>query len=208
MRPRDLSEFVGQEHILGSGKLLRRAIETDRFMSLILYGPPGVGKTALAHLIAERSSAHFVALNAVTAGVADIRKVTHESAEERSQRGGRTLLFIDEIHRFTRVQQDALLPDVERGNITLIGASTQNPFFAIIPALSSRSQIFEFKPLDNEDLRTLILRALADKERGLGNLAVTLTPDALNHIIAKSNGDARRALNALELGVLSTRTGH
>jgi putative ATPase len=207
MRPRDLSEFVGQEHVLGSGKLLRRAIETDRFMSLILYGPPGVGKTALAHLIAERSSAHFVALNAVTAGVADIRKVTHESAEERSQRGGRTLLFIDEIHRFTRVQQDALLPDVERGNITLIGASTQNPFFAIIPALSSRSQIFEFKPLDNEDLRALILRALADKERGLGNLAVTLTPDALNHIVEKSNGDARRALNALELGVLSTAPG-
>lgn len=207
MRPCDLSEFVGQEHVLGPGKLLRRAIETDRFMSLILYGPPGVGKTALAHLIAERSSAHFVALNAVTAGVADIRKVTHESAEERSQRGGRTLLFIDEIHRFTRVQQDALLPDVERGNITLIGASTQNPFFAIIPALSSRSQIFEFKPLDNEDLRALILRALADKERGLGNLAVTLTPDALNHIISKSNGDARRALNALELGVLSTAPG-
>jgi len=207
MRPRDLSEFVGQEHVLGSGKLLRRAIETDRFMSLILYGPPGVGKTALAHLIAERSSAHFVALNAVTAGVADIRKVTHESAEARSQRGGRTLLFIDEIHRFTRVQQDALLPDVERGNITLIGASTQNPFFAIIPALSSRSQIFEFKPLDNEDLKALILRALADKERGLGNLSVTLTPDALDHIIAKSNGDARRALNALELGVLSTAPG-
>ena len=207
MRPRDLSEFVGQEHVLGSGKLLRRAIETDRFMSLILYGPPGVGKTALAHLIAERSSAHFVALNAVTAGVADIRKVTHESAEERSQRGGRTLLFIDEIHRFTRVQQDALLPDVERGNITLIGASTQNPFFAIIPALSSRSQIFEFKPLNNEDLKALILRALADKERGLGNLSVTLTPDALSHIIAKSNGDARRALNALELGVLSTAPG-
>jgi putative ATPase len=207
MRPRDLSEFVGQEHVLGAGKLLRRSIEADRFMSLILYGPPGVGKTALAHLIAERSSAHFVALNAVTAGVADIRKVKHESAEERSQRGRRTLLFIDEIHRFTRVQQDALLPDVERGNITLIGASTQNPFFAIIPALSSRSQIFEFKPINNEGLKSLILRALADKERGLGNLSVILTPEALDHIIAKSNGDARRALNALELGVLSTAPG-
>ncbi len=207
MRPRDLSEFVGQEHILGTGKLLRRAIETDRFMSLILYGPPGVGKTALAHLIAERSKTHFVSLNAVTAGVADIRKVTQEAALERSQGGKRTILFIDEIHRFTRVQQDALLPDVERGNITLIGASTQNPFFAIIPALSSRSQIFEFKPLRNEDIRRLILRALADKERGLGNLSVTLEPDALELIIAKSNGDARRALNALELGVLSTPPG-
>ncbi len=204
MRPRDLSEFVGQEHILAPGKLLRRAIETDRFMSLILYGPPGVGKTALAHLIAERSRAHFVPLNAVTAGVADIRKVTHEAAQERSQDKQRTILFIDEIHRFTRVQQDALLPDVEQGTITLIGASTQNPFFAIIPALSSRSQIFEFKPLKNDDLKALILRALSDKERGLGNLSVTLTPEALELIISKSNGDARRALNALELGSLST----
>jgi len=207
MRPHDLSEFVGQQHILGEGKLLRRAIETDRFMSLILFGPPGVGKTALAHLIAERSKAHFVSLNAVTAGVADIRKVTQEAELERGQSGKRTVLFIDEIHRFTRVQQDALLPDVERGNITLIGASTQNPFFAIIPALSSRSQIFEFKPLRNEDIRALIMRALSDKERGLGNLSVTLTPDALELIIAKSNGDARRSLNALELGVLSTPPG-
>lgn len=204
MRPRDLSEFAGQKHILGEGKLLRRAIEADRFMSLILYGPPGVGKTALAHLIAERSSAHFLSLNAVTAGVADIRKVTQEAALERSRSGKRTVLFIDEIHRFTRVQQDALLPDVERGNITLIGASTSNPFFAIIPALSSRSQIFEFKPLDNGDLKSLLLRALSDKERGLGKLLITLTPEALELIVAKSNGDARRALNALELGALST----
>ncbi|HEX9019729.1 MAG TPA: replication-associated recombination protein A [Nitrospirota bacterium] len=207
MRPRDLSEFVGQEHILGPGKLLRRAIETDRFMSLILYGPPGAGKTALAHLIAERSRAHFISRNAVTAGVADIRRVTQEAAQERAQSGKRTVLFIDEIHRFTRVQQDALLPDVEQGNITLIGASTQNPFFAIIPALSSRSQIFEFKPLTNGDITSLVLRALADKERGLGNLPVTLTPEALELIAAKSNGDARKALNALELGALSTAPG-
>ncbi len=207
MRPRDLSEFAGQEHILGPGKLLRRAIETDRFMSLILYGPPGVGKTALAHLIAERSRTHFISLNAVTAGVADIRKVAHEASLERSQSGKRTILFIDEIHRFTRVQQDALLPDVERGNITLIGASTSNPFFAIIPALSSRSQIFEFKPLKDEDIKILILRAVADKERGLGNLSVKLTPDALEFLVARSNGDARRALNALEIGVLSTAPG-
>jgi putative ATPase len=207
MRPRDLSEFVGQEHILGPGKLLRRAIEADRFMSLILYGPPGVGKTALAHLVAEKSRAHFVSLNAVTAGVADIRRVTLEAAGERSESGNRTILFIDEIHRFTRVQQDALLPDVERGNIILIGASTSNPFFAIIPALSSRSQIFEFKPLGAEDVRRLVLRALADKERGMGNLAVNLTPEALDFIIAKSGGDARRALNALEIGALSTPPG-
>jgi len=204
MRPRDLSEFVGQEHILGAGKLLRRAIETDRFMSLILYGPPGVGKTALAHLIAERSSACFASLNAVIAGVADIRKVTQEAAKERAQNNKRTILFIDEIHRFTRVQQDALLPDVEQGNITLIGASTSNPFFAIIPALSSRSQIFEFKPLTDEDLKALLLRALADKERGLGNLQVELTPEALEFIVSRSGGDARRSLNALEIGVHST----
>jgi len=207
MRPKDLSEFAGQEHILGPGKLLRRSIETDRFMSLILYGPPGAGKTALAHLIAEKSQAHFIALNAVTAGVADVRRVAQESEEERARNGRRTLLFIDEIHRFTRVQQDALLPDVERGAITLIGASTQNPFFAIIPALSSRSQIFEFKPLKDEDIRSILLRALADRERGFGALAVTLTDEAREFIIARSGGDARRALNALELGVLSTKPG-
>jgi putative ATPase len=207
MRPRDLSEFTGQEHILGPGKLLRRAIEADRLMSLILYGPPGAGKTALAHLIAERSRAHFVPLNAVTAGVADIRKVTQEAAYEHSRSDKRTILFIDEIHRFTRVQQDALLPDVERGVITLIGASTANPFFAIIPALSSRSQIFEFKPLKDEDIQAIITRALGDAERGLGKLSVNLTPEALGLLVARANGDARRALNALELGVLSTAPG-
>jgi putative ATPase len=207
MRPRDLSEFAGQSHILGQGKLLRRAIETDRFMSLILYGPPGTGKTALAHLIADRSRAGFVPLNAVTAGVADIRNVSHEAVLERSRNGKKTILFIDEIHRFTKVQQDALLPDVERGTITLIGASTSNPFFSIIPALSSRSQIFEFKPLQDEDLEMLILRALADKERGLGSINVQLTPEALAFIISRSGGDARRALNALEIGALSTSPG-
>ncbi|MFA5073484.1 MAG: replication-associated recombination protein A [Nitrospirota bacterium] len=203
MRPRDLSEFAGQEHILGPGKLLRRAIETDRFKSLILFGPPGVGKTALAHLIADRSKARFVELNAVTAGVADIRRVTQEAAALRNN-NGRTILFIDEIHRFTRVQQDALLPDVEQGTVTLIGASTQNPFFSIIPALSSRSQIFEFKPLGSDDISKLLLRALTDKERGLGNIPVTLIPEALDRIVTMAQGDARRALNALEIGVLST----
>jgi len=207
MRPRELSEYVGQLHVLGPGRLLRRAIETDRIMSLILYGPPGTGKTALAHLIAERSRARFVPLNAVTAGVADIRKVVQEAAIEREQGGGKTILFIDEIHRFTRVQQDALLPDVERGTIILIGASTQNPFFAIIPALSSRSQIFEFKPLRDDDIRALIERALADRERGLGGLNISLSPEALDFLIARSGGDARRALNALEIGALSTKPG-
>jgi len=175
-------------------------------MSLILYGPPGSGKTALAHLIAERSRAHFVPLNAVTAGVADIRKASQEAVREQGS-GKRTILFIDEIHRFTRVQQDALLPDVERGVITLIGASTSNPFFAIIPALSSRSQIFEFKPLTDEDIKSLLLRALEDKDRGLGKLAIRPAPEALDFIVARCNGDARRALNALELGVLSTPPG-
>jgi putative ATPase len=207
MRPRNLSEFVGQEHILGPGKLLRRAIESDRILSLILYGPPGAGKTALAHLIAERSRSRFVSLNAVTAGVADIRKVAQDALSEQSLGGTGTILFIDEIHRFTRAQQDALLPDVERGVITLMGASTSNPFFAIIPALSSRSQIFEFRPLTEENLRTIVLRALADKERGLGGRSIELSPDALDFIAARANGDARRALNALEIGVLSTQPG-
>jgi putative ATPase len=173
-------------------------------MSLILYGPPGAGKTALAHLIAERSKAHFVSLNAVTAGVADIRRVAQEANEERTGSGRRTILFIDEIHRFTRVQQDALLPDVERGNITLIGASTQNPFFAIIPALSSRSQIFEFKPLRDEDIRSILERACTDRERGLGGAGVALAAEARDFIVARAAGDARRALNALELATLSS----
>lgn len=207
MRPRDLSEFAGQQHILGPGKLLRRALEADRFMSLILYGPPGTGKTALAHLITERSKAQFLEINAVTSGVADIRAAAQAAASERARSGRKTLLFIDEIHRFNRAQQDALLPDVEKGNIILIGASTQNPFFAIIPALSSRSQIFEFLPLNDEDVRALVLRALGDKDRGFGTLKIELAPEALAHLVAGSGGDARRALNALEIGVLSSSSG-
>lgn len=207
MRPRDLSEFAGQQHILGPGRLLRRAIEADRYMSLILYGPPGTGKTALAHIISERSNARFEAINAVTSGVADIRRAAQEAARERAETGRRTTLFIDEIHRFNRSQQDALLPDVEMGNIVLIGASTHNPFFSIIPALSSRSHIFEFRPLSDEDMRSIIARALADRERGLGAFKVVLTSDAMDLIVSRSGGDARRALNALEIGVLSTMPG-
>ena len=204
MRPRDLDEFVGQEHIIGPGRMLRRAIEADRLSSVILYGPPGSGKTALAHVIAAKTKAVFEPLNAVTAGVADIRRVTAAAEKERRLSGRRTILFIDEIHRFNRAQQDALLPDVESGNVVLIGASTANPFFSIIPALSSRSRIFELRPLGDGDIDRLIDRALADKERGLGKYKVDLSPEAREFIVSRSEGDARRALNALEIGILTT----
>jgi len=204
MRPRDFSEFVGQEHLVAPGKFLRRAIEADRVSSLILFGPPGCGKTALAHLIAAYSKADFVDLNAVTAGVADVRQVIAKAQEEKSRSGRKTLLLVDEIHRFNKVQQSALLPDVEKGTMTLVGASTQNPFFSIIPALSSRSQIVELKPLPVEGLRALLKRALEDPERGFGTLKVELTEEAERHLIETTEGDARRLLNALEIGVVTT----
>lgn len=207
MRPRDLDEFVGQEHILGPGKMLRRAVEADRVSSVILYGPPGCGKTALAHVIAARTKAVFESINAVTSGVADIRKVSARAKDEMAATGRKTILFIDEIHRFNRAQQDALLPDVERGGIILIGASTANPFFSIIPALSSRSQIFELRPLVPEDLSRLVMRALSDTERGLGGYRVDITDEAVEFIVSRAEGDARRALNALEVGVLTTQPG-
>jgi len=205
MRPRTLDEFVGQGHILGPGRMLRRAIEADRINSVILYGPPGSGKTALAYVIAGRTEAVFKSINAVTSGVADIRRTSAEAGEEKNRSGRRTILFIDEIHRFNRAQQDALLPDVERGNIVLVGASTANPFFSVIPALSSRSQIFELKPLSPGDLGTIIDRALVDQERGLGSYRVELAPEAREFIVYRAEGDARRALNAVEVGVLTTR---
>ncbi len=195
MQPHTLEEFLGQSHILGHGKPLREAIEKDSIVSLILYGPPGTGKTALAHIIAQKTKASFISLNAVISGVGDIKEALKEAIKSQ-----RTILFIDEIHRFNKLQQAALLPDVETGNVTLIGASTQNPFFSIIPALSSRSMIFQFFPLKEDEIKTLVERALKDKEKGIGKYNISLTPDAMDFIVKVSEGDARRALNALELG--------
>jgi len=203
MRPRTLDEYVGQEHFLGSGKLLRRMLLADRLTSLIFYGPPGTGKTALAHVIANHTKSRFKPLNAVAAGIKDVRDILAEARQHLEELGERTILFIDEIHRFNRAQQDVLLPDVEEGIVVLIGATTQNPFFAINTPLLSRSQIFTFEPLSREHTRTLITRALADKERGLGNIPVTLSDDAIAFLVEACDGDARRALTAIEIGVKS-----
>jgi putative ATPase len=195
MQPNSLDEFVGQTHLLGHGKSLREAIDRDSIVSLILYGPPGTGKTALAHIIAKKTRALFISLNAVTSGVADIKE-----AIKSAQKVSRAILFVDEIHRFNKLQQDALLPDVESGTVTLVGASTQNPFFSIIPALSSRSIIFQFYQLSEAEIRTLIERAVKDEEKGLGKLSIAIEPDAMDFIATSSEGDARKALNALEMG--------
>lgn len=205
MRPRTLEEFVGQEHILGEGRLLRRAIETDRlFSSLIFWGPPGTGKTSLAMIIASTTRSHFETLSAVMAGVADIRRVVQEAKERRGMYGRRTILLIDEIHRFNRAQQDALLPHVEDGTITLIGSTTENPYFEVVGPLLSRSRVFQFKPLTDDEVRRVIERALADPERGYGRRAVRVDPEAMDHLVRIAGGDARAALNALELAVEST----
>jgi putative ATPase len=203
MCPRTLEEYVGQEHILGQGKLLRRAIEADRISSIILYGPPGTGKTALARVIAEKTKSHFEWLNAATIGLDEIRKVIKD-ARLRKSKGINTIVFLDEIHRFNKLQQDALLPDVEEGNIILIAATVENPFFYVNSALLSRSQVFELKPLSEEDILKVLNYALQDKERGLGNLDVMADEDSLKHIAKMSDGDARRALSALEVAVLTT----
>lgn len=204
MCPRDLGEFVGQEHILGEGRLLRRLIESDRICSLLLYGPPGCGKTSLAHCIANMTKSHFVRLNAVTAGVADIRKVSVAARHRLAGGGGKTILFVDEVHRFNRAQQDALLPEIEDGHVILIGATVHNPFFSIVAPLLSRSQIFELHPLTASDLRAIAQRALHDPERGLGSHQIEVSEEAFEHIIGRSEGDARRVLTALEVAALST----
>ena len=203
MRPRSLDEFVGQEHFLGPDKLLRRMLQADRLSSVVFYGPPGSGKTALAHVIANHTRCHFRPLNAVSASIKDVRELLHQARAELETTGRRTILFIDELHRFNRAQQDVLLPDVEEGRVLLIGATTQNPFFAINAPLLSRSQIFTFEPLTRAAIKTLLQRALEDTERGLGQHAATLTPEAADFLAEVSDGDARRALNALEVAVLS-----
>ena len=207
MRPRTLEEYSGQEHILGPGKLLRRAIEADRISSIILFGPPGVGKTTLAQIIAQATESRFERLSGVESSVADMRRVIAAASNRLKTTGARTILFIDEIHRFNKAQQDILLPDVESGVIRLIGATTHNPFFYINSPLVSRSQVFQLEPLSPDNLESLIRRALADAERGLGSYPVRMDQDALRHLAVTSDGDARKCLNALEVGVLTTPPG-
>jgi putative ATPase len=205
MRPRTLAEFAGQEDIVGPGKLLRRAIESDRlFSSILLWGPPGSGKTTLAQIIANSTKSHFETLSAVLAGVAQLRKVIAQAVERRKLHNVRTILFVDEVHRWNKAQQDALLPHVENGTVVLIGATTENPYFEVIGALVSRSRIFQLRPLSQDDVRTLLRRALTDGERGYGGRKVDLTDDAEAHLVDVAGGDARNALNALELAVEST----
>ena len=204
MRPRTLPEFVGQRHFLGDDKLLRRLLKADRLGSVLFYGPPGTGKTTLARLLAGESQSRFRQLSAVTSGVKDVRGVLEQARDEISAGGKRTLLFVDEIHRFNKAQQDVLLHDVEDGIVILVGATTSNPFFAVNSALVSRSQVFQFEPLDQHDIMSLLQRALGDEERGLGTHVVQCHDGALKYLADVCDGDARRALNALEIAVLSS----
>ncbi len=205
MRPRTLEEYIGQEHIIGEGKLLRRAIEADKlFSSIILWGPPGTGKTTLAQVIANTTKSHFTTISAILAGKADLRVVIDESLERRRLHNIRTILFVDEVHRWNKAQQDALLPHVENGTFTLIGATTENPYFEVIKALISRSRVFQLRNLNQIETGILIDRALTDKERGYGNKNIKLDDDARAHLIEVASGDARNALNAIELAVEST----
>ena len=204
MRPRNLSEYVGQSHILGPGQLLRRAIEADRIQSLLFYGPPGTGKTSLAQIIALQTRSKFERLSGVESNVADMRRVLSAAANRLANKGQPTILFIDEIHRFNKAQQDVLLPDVESGVVRLIGATTHNPFFFVNSPLVSRSQIFELRPLSEIELYDLLQRALADTERGLGYMKIQVEETALRHLARLSDGDARKALNSLEIAALTT----
>ncbi|MHB8125140.1 MAG: replication-associated recombination protein A [Desulfitobacteriaceae bacterium] len=204
MRPRTLEEYIGQDHILGPGKLLRRAVEADRVTSLILYGPPGTGKTSLAYVISSKTSSNYIRINAVSTGVKELREIIHNATEQLHLYGKRTLVFCDEVHRFNKGQQDALLPAIEEGTITFIGATTENPYFEINPALISRSTLVRLEILANHDLRRALEQALTDRERGLGNYQVEILPEVWEHWLNYANGDLRRALNALELAVLTT----
>ena len=207
MRPRNLAEYLGQQHILGEGKLLRRAIEADRFSSLIFYGPPGVGKTTLAQIVCAETKSRFVSLSGVESSVADIRSAAEAAANYQRLNGRTTILFVDEIHRFNKAQQDVLLPHIERGTLRFIGATTHNPFFYINSPLVSRSQVFTLEPLAQADLEQLIDRAIADEERGLGKLKVRITDEARAHLATVADGDARKCLMALDLAALSSAPG-
>ncbi len=203
MRPRTIDEFAGQQHFLGPGKLLRRMLDADRLVSVIFYGPPGTGKTSLAEVISRQTQREFVPLNAASCGVKELRAALDEARDRLAASGRRTTLFVDELHRFNRTQQEVMLPDVESGVVALIGATTANPFFSLVSPLISRSQVFEFRHLSKEDVLALLRRALADAERGLARYKTTVTDDALDFLAEVSDGDARRALNALEVAVVS-----
>ena len=204
MRPRTLDEYIGQEHIIGPGRLLRRAIQIDQLSSVIFYGPPGTGKTTLARIIANTTKANFISINAVLAGVKEIREAIDDAQKALAHYQKRTTLFVDEVHRFNKSQQDALLPHVENGTLTLIGATTENPYFEVNKALVSRSRIFQLTVLTEDDLKAIAMQALSDKERGYGDKNVVIDGDALNHLVRTANGDARGVLNALELAVETT----